>query len=98
MTEHNIPEDQTIDYTEAEVHEPSGLTPGIVERRPAETTTVIAGVVALGAYFGLDLDASQLAIILAAIAALPAVVSGIVSRYRQAIYGSPPLLDSDFEE
>lgn len=50
-------------------------------KRPAETTTLIAGaVVALLAIFGVEADPTAVVAILVGISALPAFISGLVDR------------------
>lgn len=53
-------------------------------RHPAELTTFLAGVLALAAAVGLDLNEEQLFAALAVVTGLPAIATWLVNLYRDA--------------
>jgi len=59
--------------------------PSLRERRPAELTTFLVGVLVIAAALGLDLSEEQLLAGLAVITGLPAVVTWLVGLFRDAL-------------
>lgn len=51
-----------------------------VKQRPAETTTIVAGIIAAASLVGYHLTGDQAAAIVAVVAAVPAVVTFIKAR------------------
>lgn len=60
------------------------------QRRPAELATVVTGVIVLATALGFDLSEEVVLAGLAVVAGLPAVVTWIVTLYRDTVYGEPP--------
>lgn len=59
---------------------PVAKTKAKVQQRPAETTTIVSGIVAVAALLRFHITQDQGAAIVAVVAAIPAVVSYIKDR------------------
>lgn len=57
----------------------------LVHRRPAETSAIVAGIVALLASVGIDLSAQQNRILVAGVGIVAAVATWIVERRRRSL-------------